>query len=248
MNQPLFFTHDDLSIEKLYDLTEAEPENWQARRDYARRILQADPCWDEDHVFTTLSDIHAAHPDDAVTLNALGLVYELGIDTVEDKGRACALFFEAASQGYAPGEYNYGHLLSDKTYSDGYDRGEGVKWIAKAADHGLAHAQFSHGCALWNGDGVEQNKGEAVKWFFKAAEQGVVQAQVVYGGVLLNGEGLPRDAVDGCMWLSRAAAKGNQTARVMLGAMKTKHEEGRSPFRPEEVEKIKAANLFWLQL
>lgn len=248
MNQPPFFTYDDLSIEELYDLTEAKPENWQARRDYARRILQADPCWDEDHVFSTLSDIHAAHPDDAVTQNALGLVCELGIATVVDMERASALYFEAASQGYARGEYNHGRLLSDKTHSDGYDRVEGVKWIAKAAQRGLAVAQLSHGYALWKGDGIEQSKGEAIKWFFKAAEQGVVRAQVVYGGVLLQGEVLPRDAVNGCKWLSRAAAKGNQTARMILGRMKTRHEEGNSPFRTDEVEKIKAANLFWLQL
>lgn len=248
MNQPLFFTYDDLPIEGLYALTEAEPENWQARRDYARWILSAEVCWDEAHVFTTLSDIYAAHPDDAVTLNALGLVYELGIATAVDKERAGALFFEAASQGYARGEYNYGRLLSDKTYGDRHDRVEGIKWIAKAADHGFAPAQFSYGCALWEGDGVKQDKGEAVKWSFKAAEQGVVQAQVAYGGVLLEGEILPRDVVNGCKWLSRAAAKGNQGARAMLGHMKTIHEEGNSPFRPDEVEGIKAANLFWLQL
>jgi TPR repeat protein len=52
-----------------------------------------------------------------------------------------------------------------------------VKWYRKAAEQGLAPAQFYLGASYHNGEGVPQNRQEAVKWYRKAAEQGIAEAQ-----------------------------------------------------------------------
>jgi TPR repeat protein len=54
---------------------------------------------------------------------------------------------------------------------------EAVKWYHKAAEQGLAGAQFSLGLCFMNGDGVAKDPVEAVKWYHMAAEQGHAMAQ-----------------------------------------------------------------------
>ena len=49
---------------------------------------------------------------------------------------------------------------------------EAAKWYRKAAEQGLAGAQYCLGACYNNGEGVEQDFEEAAKWFRKAAEQG----------------------------------------------------------------------------
>ena len=61
-----------------------------------------------------------------------------------------------------------------------YDNGEGVpeddreavKWYRKAADQGLALAQYNLGLAYAAGEGVPEDDREAVKWYRKAARSG----------------------------------------------------------------------------
>ena len=76
---------------------------------------------------------------------------------------------------------------STMSASEMYDKGdvyyesenytEAVKWYRKAADHGLADAQFDLGVYYENGWGVTQSYTEAVKWYRKAARQGYKDAQ-----------------------------------------------------------------------
>ena len=46
-----------------------------------------------------------------------------------------------------------------------------VKWYTKAAEQGLAEAQFVLGTMYADGIGVPENDKTAVKWYTKAAEQ-----------------------------------------------------------------------------
>ena len=68
-------------------------------------------------------------------------------------------------------------------YSDGkgvpQDYDEAVKWYRKAADQGLAEAQFDLGLIYQKGQSVAQDYGEAVMWYRKAAAQGDAKAQRV---------------------------------------------------------------------
>jgi len=52
-----------------------------------------------------------------------------------------------------------------------------VKWYQKAADQGLADAQFNLAASFANGTGVPKNPAEAVKWIQMAAKQGFEPAQ-----------------------------------------------------------------------
>ena len=69
------------------------------------------------------------------------------------------------------------------------DDAEAVKWYRKAAEQGLASAQFNLGqmCAL--GRGVPQDDAEAVKWYRKAAEQGLAEAQSAVAEMHRQGRG-----------------------------------------------------------
>ena len=49
--------------------------------------------------------------------------------------------------------------------------------IRKAAEQGVAEAQFKLGLMCAEGEGVPQDDTEAVKWYSKAAVQGLVEAQ-----------------------------------------------------------------------
>ena len=50
-------------------------------------------------------------------------------------------------------------------------------WIRRAADQGLAQAQYSLGRMYYKGEGVAKDGQEAVVWFRRAADQGLAQAK-----------------------------------------------------------------------
>ena len=83
---------------------------------------------------------------------------------------------------------------------------EGVKWYRKAAEQGVAEAQYNLGLAYYYGEGAEEDHVEAVKWYRKAAEQGVVPAQFNLGVAYGRGEGVDRDSVEAYAWINLAAS------------------------------------------
>jgi TPR repeat protein len=97
-----------------------------------------------------------------------------------------------------------------------YGKGEGVPpdaaqavvWTRKAAEQGLAKAQFNLGLMYANGQGVPQDDAQAVVWIRKAAEQGHAKAQFALGLSYDNGEGVPQDYQQAYAWFSVSAANG----------------------------------------
>jgi len=85
------------------------------------------------------------------------------------------------------------------------DYAEAMTWYRKAADQGLALAQFALGAIYGVGQGVEKNDAEAVEWMRKAATQGYFTAQLSLGVRYADGNGVPRDLVEGFTWLSLGA-------------------------------------------
>jgi len=53
------------------------------------------------------------------------------------------------------------------------DAVESMKWYRKAAEQGLAYAQYNLGDCYVKGTGVAKDEVEAVKWYRKAADQGM---------------------------------------------------------------------------
>jgi TPR repeat protein len=90
-------------------------------------------------------------------------------------------------------------------------------WYRKAAEGGLANAQFDLGEHL---AGKRATYLESVEWLRKAAFQGHPKAQVSLGRVYLLGElefgAIPRDYKQALEWLGKAAKNGEFEARKML--------------------------------
>jgi hypothetical protein len=57
------------------------------------------------------------------------------------------------------------------------DDEQAVLWCSKAAEQGLAKAQFNLGDLYASGRRVERNDNQAIFWYRKAAKQGHIQAQ-----------------------------------------------------------------------
>ena len=106
-----------------------------------------------------------------------------------------------------------------------YAKGEGVprdyveaaKWYRKAAEQGIATAQFALGEMYHKNEGVPRDYVEAAKWYRKAAEQGNDKAQSNLGEMYHKGEGVPQDYVEAAKWYRKAAEQGNDKAQLFLG-------------------------------
>ena len=91
-----------------------------------------------------------------------------------------------------------------------------VECFQKAAEQGLADAQYNLGVCYDNGDGVPQSYPEAVKWYRKAAEQGFAKAQYNLGVCYYNGQGVPQSYTEAVKWFKKAAEQGYADAINLL--------------------------------
>jgi len=155
----------------------------------------------------------------------LPLLASAGLTPTEE---AEALFFSKnkalALKGDPVGQHNLGLC-----YMEGYglprdiDKittywAEGAKWYRKAADQGLAAAQFDLAKLYRLGYGVENSEKEAYKWYRLAAEQGHLEAQIQIGYCYSGGRGISEDHVEALRWYRKAAKKGHQLAWRCLGS------------------------------
>ncbi len=102
----------------------------------------------------------------------LGQAYRLGRGVALDLSAAKLWFERAAKSGHLDAETTLGLL----TFQNG-DRVEGLKWLKLAADQGDARALLVYGTALFNGDGVPQDRVLAYAYVSRAAAQGLQPAQ-----------------------------------------------------------------------
>jgi hypothetical protein len=80
--------------------------------------------------------------------------------------------FGAAASGHLDAETTLGLLL----FQNG-DQAEGLKWLKKAAEQGEPRAQLVYGTALYNGDGITENKVLGYAYVSRSAAQGLAPAQ-----------------------------------------------------------------------
>ena len=102
------------------------------------------------------------------------------------------------------------------------DDAKAVSWFRKAAEQGIAAAQYNLGLMYVNGDGVPKDGAKAVSWYRKAAEQGNARAQSNLGWMYVNGKGVPKDDVQAYAWWSIAAAQGQENAKKNKGIIEKK--------------------------
>jgi TPR repeat protein len=88
------------------------------------------------------------------------------------------LYRQAASQGYAPAQYELGQLLYDGIVVK-KDYKEAFKWFDKAARQDMRPAQFYAGLCYQLGLGAKQNDAEAFFWLTLAKKGGWQVSPVV---------------------------------------------------------------------
>ena len=128
---------------------------------------------------------------------------------------------ELASEGDAFAQTNaaWGYENGYGTTADDY---EAVEWYLKAAEQGLAEAQYKLGDMYYDmyyGDDVEQSYEKAVEWYLKAAEQGLAEAQYKLGDMYFYGRGVEQSDEEAAEWVLKAAEQGLAEAQCKLGDM-----------------------------
>lgn len=104
-------------------------------------------------------------------------------------------------------------------YDERKDYAEAAKWYRKAAEQGLATAQYDLGFMYYKGRGVPRHYSEAFKWYRKAAEQGHAGAQCYLAYMYQGGLGVQLDYAEAIKWNLKAAEQGNASAHYNLGFM-----------------------------
>lgn len=89
----------------------------------------------------------------------------------------------------------------------------------RAAQAGVASAQFRLALRYDSGVGVPPDQAEAAKWMRRAAEQGYAKAQYNLGCMYESGLGVTQDFVEAAKWFRKAAEQGYASAQKNLGAM-----------------------------
>jgi TPR repeat protein len=88
------------------------------------------------------------------------------------------------------------------------DYGQAFEWSRKAADQGIALAQFSVARLYLEGNGVAQSYPQALEWTLKAANQGLAEAQFTAAILYAEGPaGVPKDGEQAYMWADLAVQR-----------------------------------------
>jgi len=102
----------------------------------------------------------------------LGQAYRLGRGVPINLALAKSWFERAASKGHLDAQTTLGLLL----FQNG-DQADGLKWLKQAAESGEPRALLVYGTALYNGDGVTQDRILGYSYVSRAAGQGLQPAQ-----------------------------------------------------------------------
>lgn len=117
------------------------------------------------------------------------------------------------------GDMQAANLLGE-IYAEGkqvkMDYAEAAKWYRKAAEQGIAKAQYNLAVLCEIGQGVPLDETEAAQWYLKAAEQGYADAQYNLAGMYGLGRGVQRDPKTALDWYQKAAEQGDALARYNL--------------------------------
>ncbi|MCH8325869.1 MAG: sel1 repeat family protein, partial [Bacteroidetes bacterium] len=85
-------------------------------------------------------------------------------------------------------------------YNNGRDYQKSFYWFEKAAEQGVAAAQYNLGIIYADGYGVLKDNKEAITWYKKAANQGYAKAQYDLGVLYSKGELVLKDYKEAITW------------------------------------------------
>lgn len=117
---------------------------------------------------------------------------------------------QSAEQDHPAGQL----LLADLLQRSGSEA-EALQLLRKAADQGLAEADYRIGQAYLNGQGADADPAEAIRFFERAAQKDHVQAQLQLAELYSRSKGA--DQTKARAWLTRAAEQESAEAQFKLG-------------------------------
>jgi TPR repeat protein len=130
----------------------------------------------------------------------LGRIYDAGSTPLpKDAEKSVYWYQKSAEQGYAPAEYVLCLIHADR------DPMRSERCMRRAAEDGVAGAQFWLGVAYERNEFGVTDEREAVKWYRKAAEQGNPDAEVELGLCYEDGRGVEQDYALAAQWFRKAA-------------------------------------------
>jgi cell division septation protein DedD len=106
----------------------------------------------------------------------LGQAYKLGRGVPADLAEAQRFYEQAARSGHLEAQTSLGLLL----FQNG-DRTAALRWLKQAAESGEPRAMLIYGTALFNGDGVTEDRIRAYALVSRAAAQGLAPAKITLG-------------------------------------------------------------------
>ncbi len=137
------------------------------------------------------------------------------------------LMRQAADAGHPSAQFNYGQMLVDETPGQA-GLMAALPYFERAADQGIADAQYALSQIYLNAAGIEDTKRErAREWLFRAARAGYDTAQLDLAIWLIDGVGGDRDYEAGFRWMLLSANRGNviaqnRTAHLLINAIGTR--------------------------
>lgn len=102
----------------------------------------------------------------------LGQAYRLGRGVPPNLGEAQRLFEQAANKGHVEAQTNLGLIM----FNNG-DRAGAMRWLREAALGNEPRAMLVYGTALFNGEGVAQDRIAAYAYVLRSARAGLGPAQ-----------------------------------------------------------------------
>jgi TPR repeat protein len=121
------------------------------------------------------------------------------------------------------------------------DRGAGLLWVVRAAEHGEPAAARDIARRMRNGEAIEVDETKVAEALKPQATAGDVEAMRALGPMYIGGRGVKQDPAFGLNMLQAAAAKGSSDAETDLSQLYLNGSPGVPVNRPEAMKWLTAS-------
>ena len=144
-----------------------------------------------------------------------------------------------ARRGDPTAEAVYGTLLAGLPQVGRFRGRHFLQWLVKAAQAGVAYAQYEVGESLISGWGCQPNEAKGLRWLQVAAAQNEPRAETALAARLLRRPPDPATIATARQWLEAAVAQHDKIAALYLSALFAASPEARyrDPARALRLEK-----------
>lgn len=156
-----------------------------------------------------------AEQGDQLAAFNLGVCLAQGIGGPKDEEKAL-VWLKQSLDGVVNAQYWYGRLIIEAGGRLG-DVTEGLKWVEKAAEAGMAEACATLAQILVSGQIAPRNHGRALQLYTIAAEGGNIDALFSLGAMYGGGHDVPENREMARDYFDQAAHQGHALAQMMLG-------------------------------